>query len=121
MGYPFYGIKYPTPDNTVFTFTPVTPSAIAGGTYTVGGSSPTYNTLSEAAMALNINGISGPVILNVRPGTYDDIFHLINVAGTSSTNTITLKEESGAVTMMPLNGSDASGHQVLLPVMPLSD
>lgn len=108
MGWPFNGIKYPTPDNTVFTFTPVTPSAIAGGTYTVGGSSPTYNTLSDAAMALNINGISGAVTLNVRAGTYDDIFHLLAVNGTSSLNTITLKEESGSVTMLPLNGSDAT-------------
>ncbi len=108
MGRPFFGIKYPTPDNTELTFTPVTASVIAGGTYTVGGSSPTYNTLSEAAMALNINGIAGPVVLNVRAGTYDDIFHLLAVAGTSVTNTITLKKESGAVTMLPLNGSDAT-------------
>lgn len=98
------GIRIPMPDNTVFTFTPVTPSAIAGGTYTVGGSSPTYNTLSDAASALNINGVAGPVVLDVRAGTYDDIFHLVAVSGTSSTNTITLKNESGAVTLTPTYG-----------------
>lgn len=108
MGRPFFGLQYPAPDNTIFTFAPAIPTAIGGGIYTIGGTSPTYNTFSDAAMALNINGISGPVTLDVRAGTYDDIFHLLDVAGTSSTNTITLQKESGSVTMLPLNGSDAT-------------
>jgi len=106
MGYEFNWNQVAPDPNSVFTFTPFTPSPIAGGTYTIGGSSPTYPTLSEAAMALNMNGISGPVSLEVRAGIYDDVFYLINVAGTSSTNTITIKNATGAtVTLSPKNGN----------------
>jgi hypothetical protein len=105
MGLPFRGIATAPVSGTLFTFTKVTAGAIAGGTYTVGGASPNYATLSEAAMDLSNRGISGAVTLNVRAGTYDDVFHLITVAGTSSSNTITLNPESGVVTLSPRNGS----------------
>ena len=108
MGFAFNGINNAPDNNTKLTFTPVTPAAIAGGTYTIGGTTPTYASLSDAAMALNINGISGPVVLNVRTGTFDDIFHLLAVSGQSSTNTITLQKESGAVTLSPRNGSQTT-------------
>ncbi|MCU7493027.1 MAG: hypothetical protein HF310_16110, partial [Ignavibacteria bacterium] len=98
-----------SPDaNTVFTFEPVTPTPIPAGTYTVGGTGADYKTISDAATALNINGIAGPVVLKVREGSYDDIFHLLNVKGTSETNTITLMNESGPVVLMPTNGSSGS-------------
>lgn len=109
MGYEFSGVGVPMDANTVLKFSPMgATTPIAAGTYTVGGSSPDFPTLSLAAMALNQRGISGPVVLNVRSGEYDDIFHLINVAGTSPTNTITLKPESGTVTLSPRNGSISS-------------
>ncbi len=109
MGYAFNGITAAPDANTLITFTRVaTPTPISGNTYTIGGSSPTYNTLSEAAMALNLNGINGAIVLDVRSGTYDDIFHLIEVTGTSATNTITIKKESGIVTISPSNGSQST-------------
>ena len=40
------------------------------GSYTVGGTSPDFTTLQDAANALKWNGISGPVTFNIRPGTY---------------------------------------------------
>ncbi len=88
---------------TKFKFTPVTPTPLSGS-YTVGGSGANFKTISDAAIALNVNGVSGPVTMTVNAGTYDDIFHLIDVAGTSSTNTITLKN-SGTVILSPTNGS----------------
>ncbi|MBI5727427.1 MAG: hypothetical protein HY965_06220, partial [Ignavibacteriales bacterium] len=100
----FTGNTYFPDSGTVMTFSPVTPSAIAGGTYTV-GSGGTYPTLSAAANALNVNGIAGAVVLEVLTGTYNDIFHLINVAGTSATNTITLRKNSGTVTLSPKYGA----------------
>jgi hypothetical protein len=106
-GYTFNGNNAAPDANTKFTFTKVTPSAIAGGTYTVGAGQD-YNTLSEAAQALNINGISGAIVLGVASGTYDDIFHLIDVAGTSITSTITLQKADGAVTLSPSNGSQST-------------
>ncbi|MGE5352298.1 MAG: DUF5689 domain-containing protein [Acidobacteriota bacterium] len=98
-----------SPDpNTIFTFEPVTPTPIPAGTYTIGGTSPDYKTLSDAATALNINGIAGPVVLKVREGSYDDVFHLIDVKGTSETNTITLMNESGTVVLSPTNGNSGN-------------
>jgi hypothetical protein len=91
--------------NTVFRFTPAVASPLAGGTYTIGGIAPHFASLSDAADALNLNGIAGPVVLQIRTGTYDDIFHLVRVAGTSSVNTITVQRQSGQVTISPRNGS----------------
>ena len=108
MGWAFSSVSSAPDANTVLTFTKVTPSPISAGTYTIGGVAPTYATLSEAAMALNLNGISGAVVLNIRSGTYDDVFHLIEVAGSSSANTITITKESGSVTLSPSNGSQST-------------
>jgi len=102
MGQEFNGVAAFPDSGTVFTFTPTTPNPLSGN-YTV-GSGGNFATLSAAAMFLNRNGVSGPVTLTVNSGTYDDIFHLIDVAGTSSTNTIKLVG-SGTVVLSPLNGS----------------
>ncbi len=40
------------------------------GSYTIGGQSPDFETLQEAANALKSHGISGPVFFNIRPGIY---------------------------------------------------
>ncbi len=91
------------PENGIrLRFTPTTPAPLSGN-YTVGAGG-NFATLSDAAMALNRNGVSGQVTMNVVSGTYDDVFHLINVAGTSSTNTIKLTT-AGTVVLSPRNGS----------------
>lgn len=104
MGEEFNGIPTIPDSGTVLRFTPTTPVPMSGN-YTVGGGGASFATLSAAAMALNRNGVSGQVTMTVNSGTYDDIFHLINVAGTSSNNTIKLTAGSGTVVLSPLNGS----------------
>lgn len=104
MGSEFNGVSL-TPDNgQTFTFTPHTSVPMAG-TYTVGGASPSFATLSEAAMALNLNGINGDITMNIRAGTYDDVFHLLYINGQSSGNPIMIKPESGEVILQPKYGS----------------
>ncbi len=103
MGEEFNGIGVAPDSGTVLRFTPTTPAPLSGS-YTVGGGGANFATLSDAAMALNRNGVSGPVTMTVNSNVYDDIFHLINVAGTSSTNTITLVS-GGTVVLSPRNGS----------------
>ncbi len=91
--------------NTKFTFTAVTPSALTAGTYTV-GTGQTYPTISQAAQAVSINGVSGAVVFEIANGTYDDILHLTNISGASESNTVTFKPATGAtVTLTPMNGS----------------
>ncbi|MCL6493673.1 MAG: hypothetical protein K6T54_02715 [Ignavibacterium sp.] len=103
MGLEFASVNQAPDNNTIITFTP--PAAPLSGTYTVGGTSPDFATLSQAAIALNVRGISGPVSINIRPGTYEDVFHLINIPGASHLNRITVTKESGTVTISPRYGA----------------
>lgn len=80
---------------------------IAGGTYTIGGASPDYATVQAAATAL-ASGISGPVVFNIRPGTYFGKFSMGNVPGTSATNTITFKAENGDSTSVIIADSSSA-------------
>lgn len=114
MGLAFTSIAVPPDAGTTLRFTPVTVITPLSGTYTVGGIGANFPTVSSAAMALNIHGVSGPVTMNINDGTYDDIFHIINVAGTSSTNTITVKSASATspldvnAVLSPLNGNTST-------------
>lgn len=65
------------------------------GTYTIGGTVPDYETISEAIADLEILGVSGPVIFNIRNGNYREGFALSsNITGSSEINTITIQSES---------------------------
>jgi len=68
---------------------------LAGGTYTIGGVSPSYNTFSLAVNDLNTRGISGPVVFNIRDGSYNEQMTLLDINGSSPTNTILFQPESG--------------------------
>lgn len=90
-----------------FRFTPGAPSAIAGGTYTV-GSGGTYPSLSLAVADVNHRGISGPITLSLTDAVYDtsvaggsNIFPILLsvVAGNNSSNTITIQPASGTSTL----------------------
>ena len=65
------------------------------GTYTIGGSSPDFISFSQAVDVLNCGGISGPVVFNVRPGTYTERFSIESLYGSSTTNTVTFQSENG--------------------------
>ncbi len=61
------------------------------GVYTVGGTTPDFATIIDAANAL-VNGVGGPVTFDIRPGTYTGQV-VVNgpIPGTSATNTITFE------------------------------
>ena len=54
------------------------------GTYTVGGSSPNFKTLTDAFTALKTSGISGNVRLNVRSGAYTERIGISGISGASN-------------------------------------
>ncbi len=63
-----------------------------GGTYNIGGSTPHFAKLSDAATAVTIAGLSGPVTFLVQPGTYIDQAAFDNaIPGLDSINTITIQ------------------------------
>ncbi|OFY89644.1 MAG: hypothetical protein A2236_00015, partial [Bacteroidetes bacterium RIFOXYA2_FULL_33_7] len=65
------------------------------GTYTVGGTSPDFATISDAVFALNNYGISDAVTFNIRPGTYNEHVMLYEIPGASETDTILFQSENG--------------------------
>lgn len=73
------------------------------GNYLVGGNSPDFITLQEAANSLMTNGISGPVTISIRPGTYTEqggtvpVFKIDqDIAGVSQANTVTFKPDESS-------------------------
>ncbi|MBK9097157.1 MAG: VCBS repeat-containing protein [bacterium] len=73
------------------------------GSYTIGGNSPDFTTLQDASDALNVNGISSPVIFNIRPGVYvenggNSTVLILDgvVAGLSETNRVTFQPDDAA-------------------------
>lgn len=82
------------------------------GTYTVGGASPNYASLNAAIAAVNNNGVVGPVVFNIRTGTYTGTTAqgtLNTITGANATNTVTFQAESGpgTVTLSPAGSSNS--------------
>jgi hypothetical protein len=73
----------------------VTKKAAISGTYTIGGASPDYPTINAATADLVANGVCGPVVFNIRSGSYPTSANLGPIPGTSSVNTITFQSETG--------------------------
>jgi PKD repeat protein len=100
-------VKDTTPgDDTLFVNT-LTPAI--SGTFTInpsGGSGGTnFTSFTSAVSFLNANGICGPVLFKVLPGTYNEQVNLGVIAGSSSTNTITFDGGDSTKTILTFNGS----------------
>lgn len=83
-------------------------SAQLNGTFTIGGTSPDYATLQAAATAAQAQGLNGPVIFNIRPGTYSGKVSMGQIPGVSSTNTVTFQSESGDSTSVVISDSSST-------------
>jgi len=75
--------------------TTVTRKAAISGTYTIGGATPNYPNVAAAVADLNANGICGPVVYNIRSGSYPTSVELGTIAGTSAVNTVIFQSETG--------------------------
>jgi hypothetical protein len=82
-------------------------SGLPPGTYTIGGTNPDYATWQAAIADLNNFGICGPVVFDVRNGTYNESLELLEVSGASASNTITFQAESGDSTDVVLTHASA--------------
>ncbi|MBT7144865.1 MAG: hypothetical protein HN894_16195, partial [Bacteroidetes bacterium] len=78
------------------------------GTYTIGGTNPDFESFAAAKYDLDLLGISGPVIFNVREGTYTEQISLQAISGSYSWKTITIQPEASAnvVVTYPANSSN---------------
>ncbi|PLX32190.1 MAG: hypothetical protein C0600_03365, partial [Ignavibacteria bacterium] len=95
----------------------VTVQAAMAGTFTIGGASPDYTDFASAVSDLVQYGLCGPVVFNVRSGTYNERVELDAIAGASAVNTVTFQSESGNrqdVTITNTSSSTANNGVVVL-------
>ena len=94
----------------------VTRKAAMSGTYTIGGATPDYPTIAAAIADLHVNGVCGPVVYNIRSGTYTEQMAFGNagtVSGTSAVNTITFQSETGNKTDVNVQFTSTTGNPTL--------
>jgi trimeric autotransporter adhesin len=84
-------------------------TGLKSGTYTIGGTNPTYPDFATAMSAISC-GITGPVVMNVRPGTYNERFTIGNPKNTSAINTITIKAENNDSSSVIINSTGVSSN-----------
>lgn len=72
------------------------------GTKTIGGASPDYATFTAAVADMVAQGLSGPIVFNVRNGSYKERIIIPNIPTVSLVNTITFQSESGDSTAVLL-------------------
>ncbi|HYQ59139.1 MAG TPA: right-handed parallel beta-helix repeat-containing protein, partial [Draconibacterium sp.] len=73
------------------------------GIYTIGGTDPDFTNFTDASIALNNAGITCPVIFEIRNGIYNEQIKLYEINGSSATNTITFRGESGDSSLVELH------------------
>lgn len=64
------------------------------GTFTVGGSAPDFLSIGDAVNSIYC-GIAGPIVIKVRPGTYNESFIIPQFKNASEVNTLTIESETG--------------------------
>ncbi len=74
------------------------------GTYTVGPTG-TYTTLTAAITALQTNGVSGPVFMDIQSGTYAGNWTIFGIAGTSTVNRVTFRSQASDSLAVVLNAA----------------
>ena len=77
------------------TATKVNVYAGLGGVFTIGGSNPSFQRISDAVAILNAGGVYAPVTLNIRSGTYTEQFSLHEIPGAGPNAGVTFQSESG--------------------------
>ncbi len=80
--------------------------ASLSGTYTVGGTSPDFPDVEAAVEDLNTYGVCGPVIFNIRPGTYTSTKGLVVnpvQGGGNAANRVTFQSENGSASSVVLS------------------
>jgi photosystem II stability/assembly factor-like uncharacterized protein len=83
------------------------------GTYTVGGANPDYLTLESFTNDLYYYGICGPTTFLIRSGNYYPGLYVPRVNGSSATNTITIKSETGNPNDVVINDITITGTDFL--------
>jgi hypothetical protein len=79
-------------------------------TLTVGGSSPSFSTITDAVTALITNGICGNTFIKIRPGTYNEQIKITAIPGTEGNNTVTFLSSNNDSSSVVINFSSNSSN-----------
>ena len=66
-------------------------AAPMSGTYTVCSSGCDYSKIQDAVQDLNGDGVRGPVIIDIKAGSYNESLDINTIKGVSATNTVTFQ------------------------------
>lgn len=97
--------------NDLFTLTGIRRKA--AGTFTIGGQSPDFSTITEAAAMLNDVGVCDDVTFLIRSGIYSEHISIGLIDGTSNNNRVTFRSETGereSVTVQFEGSTDADDY-----------
>lgn len=87
---------------------------LAGGTYTVGTPTSNFPTINDMMTALYSCGITGPVTMNIQPGTYTGSIRFIGpILGASSVNTVTINGAGQGQTIITHNATGVNGNATI--------
>ena len=78
------------------------------GTYTIGGTTPDFTDLYIAQNELNFGGVYGPVDFEIRDGIYDAQLVFQKFPGSSASNKVTFKGESGDSSLVTIQWDSPS-------------
>ena len=84
------------------------------GTYIIGGTSATYQTINQAILSLKYCGVGGPVVFNINQGNYNEQLLFTPVTGASSINTITFKSASDDSSSVIINYEPTANNNYIL-------
>lgn len=86
--------------------------ASMSGSYTIGKDSSDFQSFTSAISALEARGVAGPVVFNIKSGTYNEQFTISRYPGSSCENTVTFQSQSGDSTSVVLayTGTSASNY-----------
>jgi hypothetical protein len=86
------------------------------GNYTVGSTSSNFPTITDAINALYECGVSGPVNMNLQPGTYNGQQLVLqgNIPGASNTNRISFNGSNSSLVTLTHDGSNNNFSTVVL-------
>lgn len=85
------------------------------GSYTIGGTTPDYADFAAAVADLSLLGICGPVVFDVRDGSYPEQMVLPTLANSSAANTVTFRSENGDASLVTMTyaGTGAADNYVV--------
>ena len=80
-------------------------AGLSAGNYTVGDSTADFLNLTTAINFISSNGICGPIVFNIKPGTYTGRYTIPSILGSSSVNTVTIKSLNNDSTSVILSAA----------------